>query len=65
MLEAYAPGEPTENTDPNERELLIDELIKYAAESSDRIRIIEDPHLLKTAGGVGAILRYQAKGVSQ
>lgn len=65
VLEAYAPGEPTENTDPNERELLIDELIKYAAESSDRIRIIEDPHLLKTAGGVGAILRYQAKGVSQ
>ena len=66
VLADYAPGDqPTEDADPNEPELLIDELVKYAAQSSDGIRIIEDPHLLKTAGGVGAILRYQAKGVSQ
>lgn len=65
VLADYAPGDqPTEEADPNEPKLLIDELIKYAAQSSDKLRIIEDPHLLKTAGGVGAILRYQAKGVS-
>jgi peptide chain release factor subunit 1 len=64
VLASYAPGEDGELPDATERAMLIDELIKQAARSADRIRFIEDPHLLKTVGGVGAILRYQAKGVS-
>jgi len=47
-----------------DKELLIDEMIKLAAGSAERIRFIEDPHLLKAVGGAGAILRYQTKGAS-
>ena len=64
ILKAYEPGEDSDLPDPGERAELIDELLKRAAGSADRIRFIDDPHLLKTVGGVGAILRYQAKGVS-
>ena len=64
VLTDYAPGTDGEVADATERSMLIDELIKQAARSADKIRFIEDPHLLKTVGGVGAILRYQAKGVS-
>ena len=64
LLKDYAPGIDEELPEASEKEFVIDELIKQAARSADRIRFIEDPHLLKTVGGVGAILRYQAKGVS-
>jgi peptide subunit release factor 1 (eRF1) len=64
LLKNYAPGLNDDLPEVSERESLIDELIKLAASSADRVRFIEDPHLLKTVGGVGAILRYQAKGVS-
>lgn len=64
LLKDYAPGLHDEMPDTRERELMIDELIRQAAMSADEIRFIGDEHLLKTAGGVGAILRYQAKGVS-
>ena len=64
VLANYAPGTDGEMPDATERAMLVDELIKLAARSADAIKIIEDPHLLKTVGGVGAILRYQAKGVS-
>ena len=64
ILSEYAPGLDGELPEVSERETLIDELVKQAAASAERIRFIEDPHLLKSVGGVGAILRYQAKGVS-
>ena len=64
LLKEYAPGLDGDLPSTSERETLIDELIKQAASSAERIRLIEDPHLLKTVGGVGAILRYQVKGVS-
>ena len=64
LLKTYAPGSDTNFPEARDNELLIDELIKQASRSADRISFIEDPHLLKTAGGIGALLRYQAKGVS-
>jgi peptide subunit release factor 1 (eRF1) len=64
VIKDYAPGSDDELPDAAERAMLVDELVKQAARSADRVRIIEDTHLLKTVGGVGAILRYQAKGVS-
>ena len=64
ILKNYAPGLDEDLPEVSERESLINELIKLAASSADDVRFIEDPHLLKTVGGVGAILRYQAKGVS-
>ena len=64
VLKQYEPGFDDELPDPREKENLIDELIKLAAASADAVRFIEDEHLLKTAGGVGAILRYRAEGVT-
>lgn len=64
LLKGYAPGLDEDLPEINEHEALVDELIKLAAASAERIRFIEDPHLLTTVGGVGAILRYQAKGVA-
>jgi peptide chain release factor subunit 1 len=64
VLREYAPGIDDTVPEANQKELLIDELIRQAASSADRIRFVSDPHLLKTAGGVGAILRYQTKGAS-
>lgn len=64
VLTDYAPGTDGEVADAAEKAMLVDELIKQAARSADTVRFIEDPHLLKAVGGVGAILRYQAKGVS-
>ena len=64
LLKDYAPGLDEDLPEAGEKEFLIDELIKQAARSAERIHFIDDPHLLKTVGGVGAILRYQAKGVS-
>ena len=64
LFKNYAPGLEEDLPEVSERESLVDQLIKLAAASADRVRFIEDPHLLKTVGGVGAILRYQAKGVT-
>lgn len=64
LLKDYAPGIDEDLPDANEKEFLVDELIRQAARSADKIRFIEDPQLLKKVGGVGALLRYQAKGVS-
>ena len=64
VLKEYAPGIDEELPAADQKELLIDELIRQAATSADSIRFLEDPHLLKTAGGVGAVLRYQTKGAS-
>ena len=64
VLQEYAPGMDETLPEANQKELLMDELIRQAASSADRIRFINDPHLLKAAGGVGAILRYQTKGAS-
>ncbi|HEX6127056.1 MAG TPA: Vms1/Ankzf1 family peptidyl-tRNA hydrolase [Pyrinomonadaceae bacterium] len=62
LLANYAPA--VGDLDTREKEFLIDELIRQAALSAEGITFIEDPHLLKTVGGVGAILRYQVKGAS-
>lgn len=64
VLANYAPGEDGELPDAAERAMLVDELIKQASQSADKVRFIEDPHLLKTVGGVGALLRYRVQGVS-
>lgn len=64
VLKEYDPGIDENLPDASEKEFLIDELIKLASSSADAVRFISDEHLLKTAGGVGAILRYQVKGVS-
>lgn len=64
VLKNYAPGMDEQLPEASEREFLLDELIRQAAASAEQIRFIEDPHLLKRVGGVGAILRYQAKGVA-
>jgi peptide chain release factor subunit 1 len=64
VLKQYEPGFDEDLPDPREKENLIDELIKLAAASADAVRFINDEHLLKTAGGVGAILRYKAEGVA-
>jgi peptide subunit release factor 1 (eRF1) len=38
---------------------LADELVTRAQQTSARVRIIEDPALLKEFGGVGALLRFR------
>ena len=64
VLRDYQPGEDSELPDPREQSLVIDELLRRAAISADKIRFIEDTNLLAPVGGVGALLRYQAKGVT-
>jgi peptide chain release factor subunit 1 len=64
ILREYQPGEDTELPDPRERAMIIDELLRRAAMSADKIRFIENTDLLVPADGVGALLRYQAKGVT-
>jgi peptide subunit release factor 1 (eRF1) len=64
ILKDYAPGFEDEVPSPRNRAVVVDQLLRLAADSADNIRFIEDANLLKDAGGVGAILRYQAKGVS-
>src|SRR5688572_9812915 len=64
LLKDYLPGLDDELPEAGQKELMIDELIRQATQSADRIRFVEDSHELKTAGGVGAILRYQTKGAS-
>jgi len=64
VLSDYAPGTDEDLPSASLRGMIIDELIKQATLSADEIRFIEDKNLLKEAGGIGALLRYQAKGVS-
>jgi peptide chain release factor subunit 1 len=66
LVKDYAPC-IDDDSFPNigEHEMMIDELIRQAVSSSvDEINFIDAENVLKRAGGVGAILRYQAKGVS-
>jgi peptide chain release factor subunit 1 len=64
IFKDYSPG--LDETLPSAKRtgLVIDELLRLAAGSADDIRFIEDASLLKKSGGVGALLRYQAKGVN-
>jgi peptide chain release factor subunit 1 len=64
IFKDYAPG--IDKTLPSAKRtgLVIDEMLKVAAETADDIRFIDDDNLLKDAGGIGALLRYQAKGVN-
>ena len=64
VMSDYAPGLDEDLPSTSLRGMIIDELIKRATLSADEIRFIEDINLLKEAGGIGALLRYQAKGVS-
>jgi peptide chain release factor subunit 1 len=64
LIKDYAPGLEESLPNPRDTELFIDELIRQAVLSADEINFIRGTDLLKTAGGVGAILRYQAKGVT-
>jgi len=62
VLRNYAPGDDNSAADtlPEVREprQVADELIARAINSAAKIKFIEDESLLKEAGGVGAILRY-------
>jgi len=64
VLSDYATGVGEGLPSASLRGMIVDELIKRATLSADEIRFIEDKNLLKEAGGIGALLRYQAKGVS-
>lgn len=64
ILKDYAPGFEDDMPNPRNRAVVIDQLLRLAVDSADNFRFIEDRNLLQKAGGVGAILRYQAKGVS-
>ncbi len=62
VLKIYAPGDDNSSTeelpevkDPGQ---LADELLVRAINSAAKIVFIEDESLLKEAGGVGAVLRY-------
>lgn len=62
VLKNYAPGDDNSSTDelPDAKDAgqLADELLVRAINSAAKIQFIEDESLLKEAGGVGAVLRY-------
>lgn len=62
VLKNYAPGDDNSSTDelPKVKDAgqLADELLVRALNSAAKIVFIEDESLLKEAGGVGAVLRY-------
>lgn len=62
VLEDYAPGDDNsaegELPTAGEKRQIADELIVRALNSGAKIIFIEDDSLLKEAGGVGAVLRY-------
>lgn len=62
VLKNYAPGEDNSSSDelPKVKDAgqLADELLVRAINSAAKIVFIEDESLLKEAGGVGAVLRY-------
>jgi peptide subunit release factor 1 (eRF1) len=64
VFKAYEPGEEGELPDAAERDAVIEDMLRRAASTADRIRFISNPHLLKTNGGVGALLRYRAEGAT-
>jgi len=64
VFKNYAPGIEEGLPSAKQTGLVIDELLRVAADTADEIRFIEDDALLKDVGGVGALLRYQAKGVN-
>lgn len=64
IFKDYAPGVDEDLPSAKRTGLVIDELLRAAADTADEIRFIEDDSLLKDAGRVGALLRYQAKGVN-
>lgn len=62
VLEAYAAGDDNSTggdvPEASEKRQIADELILRALNSAAKIIFIEDESLLKEAGGVGAVLRY-------
>lgn len=62
VLKNYAPGDDNSSTeelpDTKEAGQVADELIVRALNSAAKIIFIEDESMLKEAGGVGAVLRY-------
>ena len=64
IFKDYAPGIDEDLPNAKRTGLVIDEVLRLAAQSADDIRFIDDDNLLKESGGIGALLRYQAKGVN-
>ena len=64
IFKDYAPGIDEDLPNAKRTGLVIDGTLRLAAQSADEIRFIDDVGLLKESGGVGALLRYQAKGVN-
>lgn len=62
VLKDYAPGDDNSTSDAlvdaREPRQIADELIVRALNSAAKIKFIEDESLLKEAGGVAAVLRY-------
>jgi peptide subunit release factor 1 (eRF1) len=64
IFKDYGPGIDQDLPSARQTGLVIDEILKLAARSADDIRFISDESLLEQFRGVGALLRYQAKGVT-
>jgi peptide chain release factor subunit 1 len=64
IFKDYAPGIDERLPSAKQTGPVIDEVLKLAIQSADDIRFIEDENLLKEVGGAAALLRYQAKGVT-
>jgi peptide subunit release factor 1 (eRF1) len=64
IFKDYAPGIDEDLPSAKQTGLVIDEILRIAVQTADDIRFIQDDNLLKEVGGVGALLRYQAKGVN-
>jgi peptide chain release factor subunit 1 len=62
VLDAYAPGDDNSGSEElpeaSEKRQIADELLVRAMNSAARITFVEEDTLLKEAGGVGAVLRY-------
>ncbi|HKX82645.1 MAG TPA: Vms1/Ankzf1 family peptidyl-tRNA hydrolase [Pyrinomonadaceae bacterium] len=56
-------GKLNENRPPDlsDSGAMMDELLRFGADTADRVRFVADPHLLKKHGGAGAILRFKAQ----
>jgi peptide chain release factor subunit 1 len=64
VFKDYSPGIDEDLPSAKQTGLVIDAILRLAVQTADDIRFIEDDTLLEDAGGVGALLRYQAKGVN-
>ena len=60
----YAPGIDEDLPNAKRTGLVIDEILRMAAQTADEIRFIDDDDLLKESGGVGALMRNEAKGLN-